>query len=323
MKYIKYFKISLTLLFVISGKLFSISEEQVFISDYAEDNRVCFNCHGKHAFQENNKFSNTITKRIMCDEYRIDSVKFYKSNHKSFACTDCHSYDYTKYPHSDEARMEETLVCIDCHGYDENFAQYHFEEIEVEFQQSTHFNANEEDFNCWKCHNPHTYKISARTNENILHTIAYDNDICLSCHANFDRFQLLTERESINVIQHHSWLPNQGLHFKNVRCIECHTKINDNILIAHLVLPKDSAVRRCTECHSKDSRLLSTLYKFQSKEARENTKIGFANPFILKESYVIGANRNYVLNRVSITIFIIVMLLISVHVLFRIITKKN
>lgn len=323
MRYYKAEKLIFPALLCYLINFYVYSQEEARISVYAKQNRICFRCHANHAFEEYNKYTDVTTKRIMCDEYRIDSTVYYRANHWSFACVDCHSYDYEAYPHSEEARMEGTFVCIDCHGYDENFAQFHFEEIDEEFQQSIHYNANEEDFNCWKCHNPHTYKINARTNTNILNTIAYDNEICLSCHANFDRFQLLTERESIDVIQHHSWLPNQALHFRNVRCIECHTKINENVLIAHLVLPKDSAVHLCTECHSQDSRLLSTLYKFQSQEARGDKIIGFANPFILKESYVIGANRNVILNKVSVYIFILVMAFIIIHTTLRIIIKKN
>ena len=43
-------------------------------------------------------------------------------------------------------------------------------------------------------------------------------------------------------MQTHEWLPNETLHFQNVRCIECHTQINDSILVAHLVLPKEKAL---------------------------------------------------------------------------------
>ena len=77
--------------------------------------------------------------------------------------------------------------------------------------------------------------------------------MCLSCHADFDRFMLLTDREEINVVESHDWLPNQVAHFRSVRCIECHTEINDSILIAHKILPKTEAVENCTECHSRDS----------------------------------------------------------------------
>ena len=301
--------------------IFADNKQNEKISEFIEENAECLKCHSHSTFEYYNEYSMKTEKQPLCLHYFIDSSLYYQSNHWSFSCYDCHSYDDASYPHAPEGRLEEMWNCIDCHGYDDNYAHYHFEDIEIEFQQSIHFEVNEENFNCWKCHNPHTYKIKARTTKNILQTIAYDNDICLSCHADFDRFQLLTNQEGIDIIEYHDWLPNQKLHFKNVRCIECHTQINDTILIAHLILPKEQAVRKCTECHSKNSRLMSTLYKFQSKENR--TKAGFLNATILNKSYVIGANRNYILNRISVAIFIITLILISFHIILRIIFKKN
>lgn len=315
------FFISGVLLFIFHGLLFAQEEKEERISQFIEENAICLKCHNNHTFEYYNKYAFKTAKKLMCDNYRIDSALFYESNHWSFACIDCHSSDYEHYPHPEEARMEEAWNCIDCHGYDENYAHYHFEDIELEFQQSAHVNANGENFTCWKCHDPHTYKISARTNENILHTIAYDNSICLNCHADFDQFQLLTNKESIDIFQHHEWLPNRELHFNNIRCIECHTQINDSILVAHLILPKEEAVKRCTECHSQDSRLLSTLYKFQSKEGR--SKYGFVNSAILNRAYVIGANRNYVLNKISVLILIGTLGLIILHSILRVIFKRK
>ena len=98
------------------------------------------------------------------------------------------------------------------------------------------------------------------------------------------------------MIKKHDWLPNQAAHFQNVRCIECHTKINNDIPVSHLIKPKEEAVKRCNECHSQNSILMASLYKFESKEQRRD---GFFNGIILNESYVIGANRNEYLNLVS------------------------
>ncbi len=189
--------------------------------------------------------------------------------------------------------MEQKFNCIDCHGGDEKFAKYHFEEIEAEYKKSVHYKLEQEGFSCWKCHNPHTYKISVRNNENLKETIAYDNAICLNCHSDYSRFQLLTDRAEINIIKKHDWLPNQTAHFANVRCIECHTKINNDIPVSHLIMPKSEAVKRCNECHSQNSILMASLYKFESKAQRRD---GFFNGIILNESYVIGANRNEYLN---------------------------
>jgi hypothetical protein len=289
-----------------------------YVSPFREDNERCLKCHGQEKYQYTNESLGREVKALMCTQRIVSRDLFYQSNHKSFSCTDCHSSQYETFPHPGELRMEAKLNCIDCHGGDEKFAQYHFEEIDSEYIQSTHYKLEEDGFTCWKCHNPHTYKINIRNTENLKETIAYDNAICLNCHSNFDHFQLLSDREEINILSTHSWLPNQAVHFQNVRCIECHTKINDNILVSHLITPKKEAVRRCNECHSQNSILMATLYKFESKEQRKD---GFFNGIILNQSYVIGANRNEFLNLASFLILVAVLGIIGVHIFFRI--RKN
>ncbi len=294
-------------------------KDSTFVSPFEEENNRCFQCHGQEKYQYSNESLGTQVTELMCSNRIVRKDEFYRSNHKTFSCTDCHSADYVKFPHSGELRMEQKLNCIDCHGGDEKFAQYHFEEIEAEYQKSVHFTKLEnEGFTCWSCHNPHSYKISIRNEGNLKEAIAYDNSICLSCHSDFNRFQLLTEKAEINIIKKHDWLPNQTSHFSSVRCIECHTQLSDSIPVAHVIKPKEESVRRCNECHSKNSLLMASLYKFESKEQRRD---GFFNGIILNESYVIGANRNEYLNILSLIVFAGVFGVILIHILFRI--RKN
>jgi hypothetical protein len=289
-----------------------------FVSPFYEDNERCFKCHGQSTYQYTNDITGRTIKAAMCSERIVSRDKFYNSNHRSFSCTDCHSDEFTTFPHPSELLMEQNYECIDCHGGDEKFAKFNFEEIESEYQQSIHYKLEDGAFSCWKCHGPHDYRISVRNSVNIKETILYDNNICLYCHANYSHFQLLSDKEEINILQKHDWLPNQELHFKNVRCIECHAKRNDTLLVSHLIKPKEEAVKRCNECHSQNSLLMSTLYKFQSKEQR---KYGFINGTILNQSYVIGANRNKYLNNVSLVLFAVIIIVIGVHIFYRIIKK--
>jgi predicted CXXCH cytochrome family protein len=291
-----------------------------YVSPFHDDNERCLKCHGQAKYEYANENLGTTVNALMCSERIIRRDEFYDSNHKSFSCTDCHSEQYTTFPHPGTLRMEQKLNCLDCHAGDEKFAKYHFEEIDSEYVQSTHYKLEKEGFSCWKCHNPHSYKISVRNSNNLKTTITYDNAICLNCHSDFNRFQLLTDREEINLIQKHEWLPNQATHFANVRCIECHTKINDSIPVSHQIRPKTEAVKRCNECHSKNSILMASLYKFESREQRKD---GFFNGIILNESYVIGANRNEYLNLISLIIFVGVLGVIVIHILFRIRKDKN
>jgi hypothetical protein len=290
-------------------------DTSTYVSPFHDDNERCLKCHGQAKYEYTNENLGRQVRALMCSERIVNREEFYKSNHKSFSCTDCHSEQYTTFPHPGELRMEQKFNCIDCHGGDEKFAQYHFEEIDSEYQKSVHYKLEDEGFSCWKCHNPHTYRISVRNKDNLKETIAYDNAICLNCHSNYSRFQLLTDLAEINLIAKHDWLPNQTAHFANVRCIECHAKINNDIPVAHEIRPKSEAVKRCNECHSQNSILMASLYKFESKAQRRD---GFFNGIILNESYVIGANRNEYLNLLSLIIFIGVMGVIFVHIIFRI-----
>ena len=291
-----------------------------FVSRFDADNNRCFKCHGQEKYEYTNETIGKQVIDIMCSERIVRRKEFYSSNHRSFSCTDCHSEEYVKFPHSGELRMEQKYICIDCHGGDAKFAKYHFEEIDSEYRKSTHFKMENEGFSCWKCHNPHTYKITVRNSTNLKETIAYDNAICLNCHSDYNNFQLLSDKAEIDIIKKHDWLPNQALHFANVRCIECHTKINNNIPVSHQIRPKGEAVRLCNECHSKNSILMASLYKFESKKQRRD---GFFNGIILNASYVIGANRNEYLNFISLIIFFIVIIVIVVHIVFRVKKKTK
>jgi hypothetical protein len=288
----------------------------------APENEKCLACHGQSKFQfENKENKKTMTKK-MFSELIIKRNLFYESNHRQFKCTDCHSEDYLSFPHAGNLMMQMMPNCLDCHGGDQKYAKYHFENIEAEFKESVHVKRIGEDFTCWKCHNGHVYKITARPNENIKKTIAYDNAICLNCHTDSLNFQLLTDKENPNIITKHDWLPNQRLHFASVRCIECHTKKSpdDSTLVAHEIQPKQFAVKKCQECHSTSSVLMAALYQYEVKEIRSTR--GFITGSIVNDRYVIGANRNYFLNVLSLIIAGLVIIGIFIHAFFRIIKKQ-
>jgi predicted CXXCH cytochrome family protein len=283
-------------------------------------NDICLKCHAHNYFNYENTVAQKIVKHKMEPGLKIDTVLFYQSNHKSFKCTDCHSEDFATWPHSAAVRMESQLICIDCHGGDEQYAKFQFEKIESEFALSIHATKHAGVFTCWTCHEPHSYRISARSDSVLNKIIAYDNNICLSCHNNVNKFELISEHEKPNIIAKHDWLPNQARHFQNVRCIECHAHVKDSLLVAHNIQPKEKAVKLCQECHSKNSILMNSLYQYQLKS--KATGLGFDNAVMLDSSYVIGANRNVYLNRISLAIFFLVLAGISIHTVLRIIFRK-
>jgi hypothetical protein len=281
-------------------------------SDSLTGNAYCLQCHGHTYYGLKNTESGKVHRKIMSINSVIDTTVFKQSNHHDFKCTDCHSNEFKQFPHTEKALLEEISSCIECHSGDSIASAYKFELIDADFQKSVHATKHGGSFTCWMCHEAHSHKVKANS-------IEYDNSMCLSCHANAKKYNLILHKNHPNIIQKHDWLPNQQLHFQNVRCIECHAMINDSILVAHNIQPKAKAVKKCIECHSTNSLLKQTLYKFQSTD--EINKNGFFNAAILNKSYVIGANRNHYLNIISIVILIFVLGGIAIHAFLRI-TKK-
>ena len=287
----------------------------------AGQNQQCLRCHGEVFYQYENEWTGRMDKRPMNPFYHIDSVKIHSSVHKVFACTDCHSPEYETFPHSGELRMEEKYACIDCHGGDDTYAKYNFEGIEAAFMESVHYNAYDEQFNCWMCHDPHGYQLALRSEEKITNVVKLSNQMCLDCHDNKFQYGLLSDEEPKTMAQIHVWLPNQENHFAKVRCIDCHTKTQEDLLVSHKILPKEEAVRNCVQCHSTNSVLLESLYSHRVQESREES--GFINAAILNEGYMIGANRNRTLNIVSVVLAGLLVLGLLFHLILRLTILKK
>jgi hypothetical protein len=65
---------------------------------------------------------------------------------------------------------------------------------------------------------------------------------------------------------------------------------------------------------------MHTLYKFESAEQRKG---GFMNAIMINNSYVIGANQNVLLNRLSLLVFGMTLLVIGFHTYLRIKKQKK
>jgi predicted CXXCH cytochrome family protein len=305
--------LTLTVIFLVANGICQEPEEEVF--EYAEENQGCLKCHGQKTYTYYNDWVERDVRQRMNPYHIVDSALFYQSFHRTFRCTDCHSTDYEIFPHPGELRFEEYYTCLDCHGGDEYWADYQFELIEERFMMSVHAESYGEEFSCWSCHNPHTYRVNARNTDNILEMIQYNNDICLSCHDDYDNYQLITTLANPNILETHKWLPNQASHYSKVRCIECHAALEQDVLVAHNIQPKEKAVKKCVECHSKNSLLMGSLFKHQAEVSRG--RLGFFNSAILNDYYIIGANRNYYLNVISLILFGGVLAGIAIHATLR------
>jgi hypothetical protein len=286
-----------------------------------ELNEKCLKCHSQPKYKLHNPNNNLDVYKKMPSDRVINVDMFNNSNHKNFKCVDCHSDEFNTFPHAANLLFDEQYVCMDCHGDDPKYEKFNFKGIQKEFEESVHAKRLTDQSSCWMCHNPHYYKTHAGQTQDISSIVAYDNEVCLSCHMNKDRYGLLTNKVKPNIIEKHDWLPNQELHFKSFRCLECHTKVNDSLTVSHNILGKDKALKNCKECHSKNSYLIASLYKYQITEDKK--KNGFFNPILLSDLYVIGANRNYYFNYISVTLLILVIGGISIHTFLRFTIKRK
>lgn len=278
-------------------------------------NHVCLKCHASQIIKFQNEVTAKEQKKIMNPNYIIDTLGLKAGVHKSFDCTDCHSYDYSVYPHDGKLKLAPMSSCLDCHGGDPTYASYQFERIDEEFKKSVHFEKSGEIFSCASCHDQHTYHPTARNSGDVMEIVSYSNSLCLSCHNDMNRYELVSGHENPKIVQIHDWLPNQELHFKHVRCIECHTEVVDSLMVSHNIMSKDKAVRKCVECHNSDSRLKASLYKYTNLQSRtDSTSI---RSIFSNESYVIGAQQFPLLKKLSYLIIALTFVGIGIHLFFR------
>ena len=316
----KFHNLMLMCFFCFGSLLISVPNAQAEQTQLTEISQHCLSCHGSTYYSFDNEYTGMTEKKRMNPYLRIDSTHYMVGVHGTFGCIDCHSPDYENYPHNAELKLEFKYGCMDCHGGDPTYAHLHFDEIANEAFKSVHAEKMGEAFKCEMCHNPHSNKLVATTQKySIDDIVAVNNNMCLQCHADDSRYHIFTDNDKPAIIETHNWLPNQSLHFKNVRCIECHTSSADTMMVSHNILPKEQAIKNCVECHSNDGLLQAKLYKYLTIESR--TENGFASS-LKNEAYVIGANRLPFLNYASVAIFALLMLGIGIHITFRIIKKK-
>lgn len=287
-----------------------------------ESARVCVQCHGGKYYSYQDPYMDVTVKKRMNPYFVIDTLEYLQGEHHTFSCDDCHSPDYATYPHNAELKLEPKYTCQDCHGGDEAYAHLHFDEIEEEVSQSVHAKALGETFRCELCHDPHTNKLVARSNQyNIKEIVQVNNSKCLYCHDEVDNYQLYTDNKNPELKSIHDWLPNQGLHFSKVRCIECHTAVDDTFMVAHRILPKEEAVQNCAQCHSKDNMLNAKLYKYINREEREEK--GFYSATFSNEAYIIGNHYSPFLNVFGIVVFCMTVIGIIIHIIMRVVKSKE
>jgi len=242
-------------------------------------NAACQECHADVAKLEPKK-------RVDPTSLVVDGAAFAHSEHHHMVCVDCH-VDMTKtLPHPEV----KPRVCLDCHhGDDSKTGGVSFGAIARDFAASVHVDRTKGAFSCTQCHDPH--KMTRSITEQGLEGY---NRMCLRCHASAKEFQRLVAKPPSDLEKAHSWLPNREMHWRQVRCVDCHSSYDP--LSYHLILPKEKAVKKCEACHSANTVLSLKLYAY--KRDTELAKVGFLNGAIVNDAYVVGATRMVLVDRI-------------------------
>lgn len=260
----------------------------------------CLRCHG----METLAYRDTVTGQIV--SLYVNPLQYQQSNHKRLECITCHTADYSHYPHPDSVKSE-NLYCLACHQDDPKFIPYRFDEIEPAFKNSIHAIQFPNQFTCFSCHNPHQFKVS-QVGDDITDIIRSGNEICLNCHTELLNTPKMT----------HQWLPNPALHWRSVRCVECHTPATKHF--SHEILPAEQSANLCVQCHSKEATLLTRLYQYRSQENLQKT--GWFNEAIFNRAYIIGMSRHETIDRWSLIILGLTLAGLFVHGLGRFVTSQ-
>jgi hypothetical protein len=281
----------------------------------------CLECHSQTEYSFQNQVTGNIEKKQLNPQFRIDSLQYILSVHGGFSCDDCHTPDYATFPHNIESKKEYLNTCQDCHAGDKTYAHLQFDEIDIQAGNSIHAKKMGDKFKCEICHNPHTTKLVANSGKYSLHELVeYSNNICLNCHDYESRYHQFTDSLKPDIHEIHEWLPNQALHFKHVRCIECHTPQDDTLKVRHQILAKEEALKGCVECHSDNGFLEEKLFKYISKEKEVNDSITAKT---WNDLYIIGTNKSQLLTKASLIIFGMALTGILIHILARLLKRKR
>lgn len=274
-----------------------------------DGNRACLRCHAMATMAVRDEVTGGIV------SLAVDPAKFAESNHRKLQCTFCHSKEFKWFPHPEETSGER-LRCLDCHRDDPKLRKRRFPEIGREVAASIHVRKLGRRFDCFACHDPHTFRLAG---EAAAVRVPAANAVCLGCHATRERFSALTARVFPELDVTHAWLPNAPLHWRKVRCLDCHAgrpvRRGEEPALGHRILEAKRAERGCADCHTRDSVLFTTLYRYTAKESR--AKLGFVDAALLNDAYVIGATRNVVVDRLWLGALLFAFAGIVVHATLR------
>ncbi len=269
--------------------------------------KLCASCHIKNA-------QNSFSRSLIDYDKSVHGMAIRKGKNAAI-CVDCHgSHDLKKAsdPKSSVNRLRIPEVCGKCHI-----------SIAMEYSTSIHGitlkKGNPDSPGCTYCHGEHAIRPQAKVDQKIItdNQMSFNTMVtnkmlyCVECHTNeamMKKYNILT------VSKAHDWLPNKGAHWETVRCVDCHSSY-DPPKLSHNILPPDKTIKKCEECHSKNSILMSVLYKHEKEKSRE--KLGFINGTVLSDAYVVGTTRNIYLDILSFSLLGLTVAGLGLHGLLR------
>jgi hypothetical protein len=277
--------------------------------------KLCISCHIKSENQTSH------SKSLVNYEKSVHGSQLMSGNQNAATCIDCHgTHDLQKSssPNSTVHKSKISKVCGKCHI-----------SVAHEYEMSIHGKAlakgNPDSPACTFCHGEHDIakipdiKASVFTANHINKTTFIENQMvyCVVCHvdkAMMDKYDVSTVQEA------HEWLPKMSIHWETVRCTDCHSSFSQPHM-SHDILPPEKTVQKCEECHSKNSILMTKLYKHEKEKSRE--KFGFINGTILSDAYVVGTTRNAILDTGFIMLLSITAVFLVLHSFLRWYFKRS
>ncbi len=271
---------------------------------------LCLDCH------LNEKTAKTKYSKSLIDfDKSVHGMALKNGVAEAPTCTDCHgvhNLQRANKPTSIINKYNLSSLCGKCHIALTN-----------EYINSVHGIAlkkgNKDAPSCTYCHGEH----SIRPVEGLTDRVFLMNKIdkmtveknqmvyCVHCHTDE---ALASKYGMLTISKAHEWLPGIARHYETVRCVDCHSSYMPPNL-SHNILAPEKTIKKCEECHSKNSILMTKLYKHERKKSQE--KFGFINGAILSDAYVIGTTRNVFLESLSIIILSGVIIIVLLHALLR------
>lgn len=278
--------------------------------------KLCLSCH-----LDDKTLQTKYSKTLINYNNSVHGKAIAKGIGAAAICTDCHGTHDLEKASSPTSRINHKNVSNIC-------AQCHIG-VSQEYRNSVHGVAlakgNPDSPTCTYCHGEHNINpvievpVKMFTDNQINPESAIKTKMvyCIACHAD----EKLMKKYGISTFNKaHEWLPSLRKHNETVRCVDCHSSYTPPNL-SHNLLPPEKTIKKCEECHQKNSVLMTKLYKHEKTQSRK--KYGFINGTLLSDAYVVGTTRNLFLDSFSIIAFVAIILGIGFHAFMRWYFKKG